>query len=73
MTEQIEKERKKWRDNIPNLHNGAYRRKYDKAMTGHSLRAAVDSKCLDCVCWQQAEVKKCPCTTCPLWPYRPYK
>lgn len=62
----------KWRSHIPDIHNGAYRRKYDKAMNGKSLRAAVDSKCLDCVCWQSSEIAKCPVLTCPLYPYRRY-
>ena len=60
----------KWREeNIPNLHNGAYRRKYTKALLG-SLRAAVDSKCLYCVCWQQAKIAKCGVPTCPLYNVR---
>lgn len=31
---------------------------------------AVRLKCLDCVCGQLAEVRKCPDTTCPLYPFR---
>ena len=27
-------------------------------------------KCLDCCCWQRAEVRLCPATHCALWPYR---
>jgi hypothetical protein len=60
-----------WRQNIPGLFNGAYRRMYDKAMSGKSLRAAVTAKCQDCMCWQGAEVKRCDIVTCPLHPYRP--
>ena len=78
---QITKERPKtkkeriaaWRQNIPELFNGSYRKQYDKAMSGKSIRAAINSKCLDCMCWQQAEVKKCDIDTCPLHPYRPYQ
>jgi len=62
----------RWRENIPDLFNGSYRRNYDKAMSGKSLRAAVTAKCLDCMCWQQAEVKNCDVITCPLYPYKPY-
>jgi hypothetical protein len=62
-----------WRENIPDLFNGAYRKLYDKAMSGGSLRAAINSKCLDCMNWQAAEVKRCDIVTCPLHPYRPYK
>ena len=58
---------------MPDIHNGAYRRKYDKAMSGKSLRAAVDMKCLDCMCWQSTEIRNCNAVSCPLHPYRPYK
>jgi len=62
-----------WRENIPNLFKGSYRKQYDKAMTGRAMRAAINSKCLDCMCWQQVEVKRCDIVTCPLHPYRPYQ
>ena len=65
--------RRRCRNNIPDIFHGAYRKKYDKAMQGHSIRAAIDSKCLECMGWQQLEVKKCDIVTCPLWPYRPYQ
>ena len=31
---------------------------------------AIRAKCLDCCCGQSNEVKLCPCTDCPLYPYR---
>jgi len=31
---------------------------------------AIREKCLDCCCYQYAEVKLCEATRCPLWPYR---
>lgn len=31
---------------------------------------AIRAKCLDCSCWNSAEVRKCPITTCALWPFR---
>jgi len=62
-----------YRANIPNLFGGSYRKQYDKAMKRHSLRAAINSKCLDCMCWQATEIKKCNIVTCPLHPYRPYQ
>ena len=31
---------------------------------------AIRAKCLDCMCGQSAEVRKCPCRDCPLFPYR---
>jgi len=65
--------RRRFRNNIPGLFHGSYRKKYDKAMSGKSIRSAIDIKCLECMCWRQAEVKKCNIVSCPLWPYRPYK
>lgn len=37
---------------------------------GRSRAAAVAEKCIDCV-GSPHEAKRCPATTCPLWPYRP--
>ena len=62
-----------WRENIPNLFSGSYRKQYDKAINRESMRAAINSKCLNCMCWEQAEVKRCDIITCPLYPYRPYQ
>jgi len=62
-----------WRENIPNLFHGSYRKQYDKAISGKGMRAAINSKCLDCMCWQQAEIRDCNIVTCPLHPYRPYQ
>lgn len=31
---------------------------------------AIRCKCLDCVCYQPAEVKKCPIKACALYKYR---
>jgi hypothetical protein len=31
---------------------------------------AIRAKCLDCSCHQAKEIRECPITTCPLWPYR---
>lgn len=31
---------------------------------------AIRLKCLDCCAYQQAEVRKCPATSCPLWRFR---
>lgn len=43
---------------------------YRLAMTGRRRREAIRCKCLECCCWQTAEVRKCPSTDCPLWLYR---
>jgi len=31
---------------------------------------AIRAKCLDCMCYQSVEVKKCTQTACTLYPYR---
>ncbi len=62
---------RRWRLNIPDLHNGSFRRVWGKAITKKSMRAAVNAKCQDCMCWQGAEVRRCDIITCPLWQYRP--
>lgn len=62
---------RRWRKNIPNLHNGSFRRTWDKAVTKKSMRAAVNAKCQDCMNWQQSEIRHCSVITCPLWQYRP--
>jgi hypothetical protein len=31
---------------------------------------AARQKCLDCCCYQYAEVEKCPANDCPLWFFR---
>lgn len=60
-----------WRKNIPDIYNGSFRRTWDKAISKKSMRAAVDAKCQDCICWQNTEIKRCEIITCPLWQYRP--
>lgn len=30
----------------------------------------IRAKCLDCCCGAESEVRRCPATTCALWPYR---
>ena len=60
---------RKHRVDIPKIH----RNTYDRAMQGKSLKSAVKSFCLECVCWQKEEVRLCTSLACPLYPYRPYK
>ena len=31
---------------------------------------AIRAKCLDCCCYQRAEVRACSAKTCPLWLFR---
>lgn len=57
------------RSQIPDIHKA----NYDKALRGRSMKAGVKAFCLECVCWQKEEVRKCNDLACPLSPYRPYK
>jgi hypothetical protein len=60
---------RKHRADMPKIH----RKIYDRAMQGKSLKSAVKSFCLECVCWQKEEVRLCTSLACPLYPYRPYR
>lgn len=51
----------------------AYRATYDRAVGGKSLRAAINSFCLECVCWQITEIRDCTDVACPLYAVRPYQ
>jgi hypothetical protein len=51
----------------------AYRKTYDKAVKGKSLRACVNAQCLMCVCWVRKEVTLCTDLACPLYAVRPYQ
>jgi len=50
-----------------------YRRLYDRAVEGKSLRACVNAQCLDCCAGQSNEVALCTDLACPLWAVRPYR
>ena len=50
-----------------------YRSNYDRAISGQSLRAAINAQCLECVYWKRVEIRLCPSYSCPLWCYRPYQ
>jgi len=51
----------------------SYRACYDKAVNGKSLRAAINSFCLECICWQIEEIRQCTDLACPLYAVRPYQ
>ncbi len=38
-------------------------------MKGYSATEAIYAKCLDCCCNDIGEVKNCPITQCPLYPW----
>ncbi len=46
---------------------------YRRALKGKSLRACVNSQCLECCGWQSAEVARCTDLGCPLYAVRPYQ
>ena len=46
---------------------------FERAYSGRSMRAAINANCLDCVGYEQAEVKRCQIYDCPFWDYRPYR
>ena len=50
-----------------------YRATYKKAVSGKSLRAAINAQCLECVYWQSREVTMCTDLGCPLYAVRPYQ
>jgi len=50
-----------------------YRKVYDVAMSGRSLRAAVNSFCIECMGYVFSEVRQCCSPDCPLYPYRPLR
>ena len=50
-----------------------FRKVYDTAMSGRSLRAAVNSQCIECMGYVFKEVKLCCSPQCPLFPYRPLR
>ncbi len=51
----------------------AYRGIYDRAVSGQSLRAAVNAQCLECVGWMKNEIRECTDAACPLFAVRPYQ
>jgi hypothetical protein len=44
-------------------------RRGDGGMTKITRAKAIRLKCLDCSNYQYQEVRLCPVTDCPLWPY----
>jgi hypothetical protein len=47
-----------------------YRKQYQRAMSGKSRKAAMDSFCAECVAYDPKEVRLCTDKGCPLFPYR---
>lgn len=55
---------------IPASYKGMYRDLYKKAWSKQSRKAAVRAFCLECVCYQEAEVRRCTSPGCPLFEFR---
>ena len=49
------------------------RKTYKKAVTHRSMRAAVNSQCLECVGYVRKEISVCTDLGCPLYSYRPFQ
>jgi len=54
---------------MPTTCKGVYR----KAVTHKSMRAAVNSQCLECVGYIRKEISVCSDLGCPLYSYRPFQ
>ena len=50
-----------------------YRKIYDRAVGGKSLRSCINAQCLECVGWVSKEVTLCTDLGCPLYSVRPYR
>lgn len=53
-----------------------YRERYVESLTGEGgLRNAIDTKCRECVGFEEvySRVGECTVRKCPLWFYRPYQ
>jgi hypothetical protein len=46
---------------------------YKKAVQGNSLRACINSQCLECTGWHRKEITLCTCLACPLYTVRPHQ
>lgn len=44
-----------------------------KKVQGGSQKAAIKLKCLDCSYYDVKEIKNCACSSCPLFPVRPFQ
>jgi hypothetical protein len=51
---------------IPAKYAGIFRAAWDRS----SARKAIRAKCLDCCCFDAAEVKRCRLIACALWGFR---
>ena len=69
MTAKREEQIRKRREQMPKIHQAAYK----SAVSGKSRKNAVKSFCLMCVGWQKEEVRLCTDLACQLYPYRPYR
>ena len=61
--------KRKLQKSVPAKYRGIFLRTLSKGT--RSRKDAIRAMCMECVCWQEAEVTRCPTTYCPLWPFRP--
>ncbi len=54
---------------MPSTCRGAYK----KAVNHKSMRAAVNSQCLECIGYIRKEISVCSDLGCPLYSYRPFQ
>lgn len=57
---------------VKNVFPTQYHNVIDKMGSG-SMKAAIKAKCLDCCCFEKAEIRDCTIQECPLWNFRPYQ
>ncbi len=55
-----------------NKYERVYKKTIERIQEGKKtpLLKVIRLKCLDCVCWQEKEVKLCPADDCILYPFR---
>jgi len=70
-TASIEDQLRKWYRSIPDIRGGSLRKRWLKALSRRSMKAAVAAKCEDCMAFEQPEVRRCTIVHCPLFLYRP--
>jgi hypothetical protein len=51
-------------------HKHTYKTKIGLVTKNLTSTKAIRAKCLDCCCWNEAEVKRCEISDCALFPFR---
>ena len=61
-----------WEERMANMPI-KYKPLNEKAKSGKSIRAAIDSFCLACKNWSEAKVRICRKVICPMHSVRPFQ